>query len=64
MDVIRFETFLLARTFDGDVLMALFDGADRKSEPRHLAAMLICRAETARVLGRALGSEIDAKQSQ
>lgn len=59
MEIIRFESAVIARTLEGDVVFALFDGSvDDRTRQSRLATMLICRTEVVQALRSALGSAL------
>lgn len=63
MDLIWFESAVIAPDMKEHVLIALFDGSieDRLQE-RRLVTMLICKAETARELWRGIEAALRERQ--
>lgn len=60
MHVIFFETAIVSRKTDGDLLIALFNGSIEHGAAQQCVALLTCKEETA----IALSSELKAQTEQ
>jgi hypothetical protein len=58
MNLIEFERVVVARPAPGQVLIALFDGAQRLGTPNECVALLTCSDEVARILVKVLGEAV------
>jgi hypothetical protein len=64
MDLILFETAVIAITVDDDVLIALFDGDIGSITNSRCVALLSCQKETAASLTQSLGSALKPQNLQ
>lgn len=64
MEIIFFESAMVSRKTDGDLLIALFDGSIERSARQQCVCLLVCRSETAIAFKENLGSALKPQTEQ